>query len=325
MATIRAGYLAVALKIQEAADLSAGDVRARLNDSISDQYRNSGKWAYYVDHFGDGESGDVIYSCDSDTMKASYEISGGDTAAAKCVIDFDGAQDVVPRTVYEPEADEADHYAAMEESLKSENLCTGLPLYERFISKKERDSATSEDFAGKGKSFPILKPEDVSAAAHAMGRAGTGNLGPSGIKARIIAIAKRKGWTKQLPKAWQSDSADSMESSVTSANKGLKLVESAATTELIVLREARADYEIKLIAPGKGFQRVLPRRSPQARWPQRLQGWHPRLPQSSDRGGRVAATGGRRCEPCRGPHSGRDVPRVARQGAGALRAHEGVR
>ena len=289
MATIRAGYLAVALKLQEAADLSANDVRTRLADALNDQFRGTGKWAYLVDYFGDGESGDVIYSCDQDTMKASYEVSGGEGAAAKCVIDFEGAVDVVPRTVYEPEADEADHYAAMEEALRTEAIYTDLPIYERFISKKERDAADASDFAGKGKSFPILKPEDVAAAAHAMGRAGSGNVGPSAIKARIISIAKRKGWTKYLPKAWQGDDGEKVteagarnsardlcsiqaihdhaaslgatcgvKESSTSHQTGLTLVESAATVEVIHLQESKADYEIKLIAPGKGSSAFYP-------------------------------------------------------------------
>jgi hypothetical protein len=256
MATLRAGYLAVALKIQEAADaLSNNDTRARLSDAIQDQHRGTGKWANYIDHFGDAESGDVVYSADNDTFKAPYSISGTGDAAQKCVIDFDSAQDVVPRTVYEPEADEDDHYAAMEEALRTEAIYTALPLYERFIGKKERDAADASDFAGKGKSFPILKPEDVQAAAHAMGRAGSGNVGPSALKARIIAIAKRKGWTKYLPKAWQGD--DTKESAA-SHPTGLKLVESAMTTEVIRLQEARADYEIKLIAPGKGSSAFYP-------------------------------------------------------------------
>lgn len=38
----------------------------------------------------------------------------------------------------------------------------------------------------------------------------------------------------------------------------VNLVESAATTDPIVLREARADYEIKLIAPGKGSSAFYP-------------------------------------------------------------------
>jgi hypothetical protein len=168
---------------------------------------------------------------------------------------MEASVDVVPRTVYEEEAEEPDHYAAMEESFKASKLYVGLPLYERFISKKERDAADASDFAGKGKSYPILKPEDVGAAAASIGRAGSGNLGPSGLKGRIIAIAKRKGWEKYLPKAWQADKASEANKP---ASKGLQLVESAISTETIVIREAKADYEIKLIAPGKGSSAFYP-------------------------------------------------------------------
>ena len=80
----------------------------------------------------------------------------------------------------------------------------GIPLVERFVSKAERDTMDEGDFAGKGKSFPIAKPGDIMAAVHSMGRAGSGNYGPAALKARIIAIAKKKGWTKYLPKAWRA-------------------------------------------------------------------------------------------------------------------------
>lgn len=43
------------------------------------------------------------------------------------------------------------------------------------------------------------------------------------------------------------------------ANSAVKLVECAATLEPIVLREARSDYEIKLIAPGKGSSAFYPK------------------------------------------------------------------
>ncbi len=256
---ISPGLLAVALKLQEAQDsgdsLSANDIRARLSDSINDAFRGTGDYGYYIDHFGDAESGDVIFCCAGDTRKASYSMTAGTGSAATCVIDMEGAVDVVPRTVYEEEADEPDHYAQMGEAFKVQKLYTQLPVYERFISKAERDAADKSDFAGKGKSYPILKPEDVAAAASSIGRAGTGNLGPSGLKNRIIAIAKRKGWTKNLPKAWQDSSAS--EAKVPVAG-GLQLVESAISTEAIVIREAKADYEIKLIAPGKGSSAFYP-------------------------------------------------------------------
>jgi hypothetical protein len=251
---ITAAYLSVALRLQEAAGadtLSSNDIRARLADAIQDAHRGTGKWGYYVDHFGDAESGDVIYSCDGDTMSAPYSITSAG-GASKCIIDMESATDVVPRTIYEPEADEDEHYAAMEESFQRNGLYTGLPLYERFISKSEREKADASDFAGKGKSFPILKPEDVQAAAHALGRAGDKNMGPSGIKARIIGIAKRKGWEKYLPKAWQGSGTDTSEAASGAASGELSLTESAATVDIIRLQEARSDYEIKLIAPGKG-------------------------------------------------------------------------
>lgn len=263
---LTAAYASLALHLQEAAaDLSSSDVAKRLSDAVADHFRPTGEWGYYIDHFGDAEAGDVIFSCQGDTHRAPYEISST-AGAARCVIDFEAAEDVVPRTIYEVEADEEDHYAAMEEALRTEGLYAQLPVYERFISKKERDEASGEDFAGKGKSFPILKPEDIMAAVHAMGRAGSSNLGPSGIKARIIAIAKRKGWTKYLPKGWQAGGdTEGKEGNrgATSTGAGaaagsLALVESAETTEAIVLREARADYPIKLIAPGKGSSAFYP-------------------------------------------------------------------
>src|SRR2546430_15673732 len=131
---VQAQYLAMALHLQEAAgELSNSDICNRLRDAIADHFRGTGEWGYYLDHFGDDTSGDVVYSCSGDTCKAPYEIAGGGETAAVCTIDFESALDVVPRTIYEPEADEADHYAAMERELKAAKLYTALPLYERFV------------------------------------------------------------------------------------------------------------------------------------------------------------------------------------------------
>lgn len=245
------GTLLIAERIQEAAnDLGASDVRSRLQDAVQDVHRGTGKYGYYQDHFGDADSGDVVYSSDGDMMRAPYDMASGDGAAKKAVIHSDAAQKVQPRMVYEPACDEDSHVAAME----SEKLYTGgVPFYERFISKSERDSADAGDFAGKGKSFPILKPEDISAAVHAMGRAGSGNLGPSGIKSRIIAIAKRKGWEGSLPASWRST-----DSTKTEADKASKddttFVESCAASEVIRLSEAAGELNplVKIISAGRG-------------------------------------------------------------------------
>src|SRR5882724_1524355 len=205
---LTAAYAALALRLQESMDagdsLSAGDIRKRLSDACSDLGKGSGKWCYYLDSFGDGESGDVIYSCGGDTCRAPYEMSSGANGeTAKCIINTDDAEDVVPRTVYEVEQDEADHIASME-SLRTDKLYGDVvPVYERFIPKATREKASASDFAGNGKSFPILKAEDVAAAASSLGRAGPGNLDAGTIKSNIIRIAKRKGFP--LPKAWQKD------------------------------------------------------------------------------------------------------------------------
>jgi hypothetical protein len=261
------GYKALALRLQEG--LMHGDVRARLSDSLRDMAAGTGQWMSYMNHDGDGETGDVIYCCDGDMQKAPYVISciddGKGNSKAACTIDTSQAIDVVPVTTYQEEADDED-FGSMEESYKRDGLYTELPLYERFISKGERDAADSSDFAGKGKSYPILKPGDVMAAVHAMGRAGSGNDSSAGLKANIIKIAKRKGWTKYLPKAWQA--GGTKESEIvprgTVEPGTLKLVESYAwadadQAEAIRLIESTGqEMTLKLIAPGKGSSAFYP-------------------------------------------------------------------
>ena len=258
MAFLTAAYGLLALRLQEDnSALSNGDTQKRLSDAVSDHFKGSGGWGFYLDHFGDSDSGDVVYSHSGDTYKAPYEISGTPAVAS---IDHDKKTKVVPRTVYDEQEDEGDHYAKMREAA----LYTDgdLPLCERFVSQSERDKADESDFAGKGKSFPILKPEDVMAAVRSIGRAGSGNLGPSGIKARIIAIAKRKGWTKYLPKSWQGSSKAS-ELAPSSGSGSLKLSESIAFPVDVRLSEAfggdfKSSYNICLIKPGKGSSAFYP-------------------------------------------------------------------
>lgn len=232
------------------------DVARKLQGAVSDAHSGSGDYAYYIDHTGDGESGDVFYSKNGKTFGAPYEIAtrGGKSVAN---VDTDNARRVQSTVSYQDCADDDDEYAAMEEAglyTKGE-----IPLCERFISKKERDSMSDEDFAGKGKSFPINQPSDIAAAVHSMGRAGDKNLSSNSLKARIIAIAKRKGWTKYLPKAWQGDTSSSESARPTEG--ALKVRESAAVDqEILTLREAgaRGEYDIKLIAPGKGATAFYP-------------------------------------------------------------------
>ena len=257
----RVAYKALAEAVSD--PLSHNDVRKALGDQLNDSHPND--WTCVQDVFGDDQSGDVVYQHGGQLFKAPYSL-GTTNGKRTAEIDEDSKVNVVPHTSYEEEADDDDSYASMEAERKQQNLYKSLPTYERFIAKAERDAADSSDFAGKGKSFPILKPGDVMAAVRSMGRAGSDNVGTGTLKANIIKIAKRKGWTKYLPKAWQggTESSKSNDNGTTSealrnAKGELVLVEAAATLDTIKLIESKADYEIKLIAPGKGSSAFYPK------------------------------------------------------------------
>ena len=256
-ANLSGGFLAIAVKLQEAS-MAASDIGRKLSSAVQDAHKGTGKYAYYADHIGDGESGDVVYECNGDTMTCPYEMQdNGDGVAPTANLDLDSAKKVQRTVSYldEPDDTEAEHYAGMSEAWKRDGVYASLPmdLYERFVSKDERDKMDAGDFAGKGESFPINKPADVMAALRSIGRAGPGNYGAAKLRANIIAIAKRKSFP--LPKSAQGSDA---KESAQAAGGGLRLVESAATLEAIRLVEAKADYEIKLIAPGKGSSAFYP-------------------------------------------------------------------
>ncbi len=132
---LRGGYIAVAAKLQEAADASANDIRAKLTDNLNDQCRGTGKWCHLVEVL----DGHCVYSTDGGLKRAPFTESKVDMAAAV---------DVTPVTTYQ--------------------------------------------------------------------------------EAKV------------------------------SASESMHLVESASTVDVIHIKEAKADYEIKLIAPGKGSSAFYP-------------------------------------------------------------------
>lgn len=246
-------------KLQETIDLglSFSDIRSALSDCLNDLF--PGQYAYICDIYGDSESGDVVYYQGGDTYRAPYEI-GQANGKRVHVIHTDQAQDVLPRTVYDEEADEGDQMAGMSEAQRAEKFVERFPgsgewkhrpFSERFISKDERDAADSGSFAGKNKSFPILKPGDVMAAVRSMGRAGADNYGVDTLKKNIIRIAKKKGWTKYLPKSWQAGSDDKPTEGAKEAASEVLLI-----GDTVDLKEGAVGMDgtthLKLIAPGWG-------------------------------------------------------------------------
>jgi len=236
----------VAAKLQEAAAtaLANSDVCKWLSDSIQD-IAGEGSYGYYIDHIGDGTSGDVIYCCGGGLKKAPYQITSVNEKPF-CHIDADKAVDVLPRTTYEEEVDDQDHYASMEAA--GLYLPGQAKFAERFISKDERDKADEGSFAGKGKSFPILKAGDVKAAVASMGRAGAKNLGSAALKRNITAIAKKKGFAAELPDSWKDDAKESVDIEILG--------------DVIPLKEGAVGQDgtayLKLIAPGRGASGFYP-------------------------------------------------------------------
>ena len=132
--TLTAAFATLALRLQEAADMPHSTVRNRLQKAVQDAHKGTGKYAYMIDHTGDGESGKVIYQCDGDTKSAPYDISDGD-GTADTSLDLSKAKTVIPTVSYPEQADDDDHYARMSEGFIADKIYDSLPLYERFISK----------------------------------------------------------------------------------------------------------------------------------------------------------------------------------------------
>jgi hypothetical protein len=192
---LTAAFASFGLRLQEMATaMSHDDIRTRLRAALSSAYEGTGNWCYIYAIFGDDQSGDVVYECGNDLMRAPYTCSPNGAA-----VDTTKAVEVVPVTTYE--------------------LVTAGVLE-----------------AGRRNSSRDLKQLQA--------------IHDSSVGLGAACSAKESRREGTLPK----------ESAVTqsSAPGTLNLTESAATLEPIVLREARSDYEIKLIAPGKGSSAFYP-------------------------------------------------------------------
>lgn len=194
----------------DSADASHNDLCKWLSDALDD-CKDPGSWCCFQDFVGDGESGTVYFYCDGDLTAAPYTITQSGTSL-QVKIDMTQADDCLAVTTYKTEGDGLTGLSSGMEARRGLYLDGELPLYERNIPQKSRDKMDAGSFAGKNKSFPISKPEDVSAALHSIGRAGPDNHPPEKIKANIKRIAKKKGFP--LPKSLQDDDAKSEAASI---------------------------------------------------------------------------------------------------------------
>ena len=207
------------------ADGSHNEIRAAIQRALDAERMTLGPDApycfiadIYEDYFVQGEHGSFY--------RRDYTMNDDGTA-----ILGEDRTEVIPRTEYD-EVEEAQ-------------------TQERKISSEEREKAKASDFAGKNRSFPILRPADVTAAASSLGRAGADNYSTEQIKKNIIKICKRKGaaFMAKLPKKWREDMG--ME----------EAEETALTGDFVPLLEGLGQTGtalVKLIQPGWGDSGFYP-------------------------------------------------------------------
>jgi hypothetical protein len=99
------------------------------------------------------------------------------------------------------------HRAVAEERAAADDIAEKRQMDPDVGGGVDRDKIPDADFAGQGRSFPIVTPADVDDAARSIGRAGEGNYSSDKLKSNIISIARRKGpsFTEELPEAWKEE------------------------------------------------------------------------------------------------------------------------
>src|SRR5690242_995432 len=93
-------------------------------------------------------------------------------------------------------------------------------------SKAERDAMDESDFAGPHESFPIKTQADVHNAARLIGHADD----PAAVKAAIIRIAKRKGFS--LPASWADEDSGSSGETTKAASERSESVTTSKSRKL---------------------------------------------------------------------------------------------
>ena len=197
----------------------------------------------------------VVYQHKGQMMKRSYTSTPG-AAGSDPTITLGEPKNV--HTAYVDSAKDGDKVG------ESVAILTDMPTgyvvdKERLISKATRDTMDSKDFAGKHKSYPIEKPEDVDAALKSIGRAGADNHDAATLKANILRIAKRKGFAIPASDKGESVVTTLAEDEVLVTESAEFCLDSQELTEALIkgAKESAATGKpttipIKIIGPGWG-------------------------------------------------------------------------
>lgn len=223
-----------ALPHTESNDSLRGHLRSALNAKYG---TDNSRWDNPQPYIQDVFPSHVVYQHEGQTRKRPYKA------------EFSGKGQDPKVTLGEAKQVHVAYVDSTEAAKESIRILTDIPtgLKERNIPDAERQAAPEEDFAGKGRSFPILAAEDVKAALESIGRAGYDNYGSAELKKRILAIAKRKGFA--TPKA------DSKESVIITSDDGVVMVREGVSVMEVHVKEGHAlpkPIPVKLIGPGWG-------------------------------------------------------------------------
>ncbi len=241
-----ARILEAALPMEKSHDALRGYLRDALNKAHPSDSNSSWMDGPYV---RDVFPSHVVYDHKGDTLKRSYTVEHGPAGVDPKV------------TLGEPSKVHTAYVDCKGDVTESHRILVDVPAglvidKERFVSKNERDKADQADFAGKGKSFPVLTQEDVGAALHSIGRAGSDNHDAGTLKKNILAIAKRKGFS--IPASDEKEAVI-----ITLGPDEIMVTESALFTPdesvtIKTVKEGGTRVPVKLIGPGWGSMAYYP-------------------------------------------------------------------
>jgi hypothetical protein len=162
-------------------------------ESAADMY---GRWSHYEAHYFDANpfasegikcSNCVFYRQATDAVGVCEIVEGAVSAEGVCKLW------IIPAELRAPEA--------MTEGIKA--------AIDRDTTPKQREAMPAGDFVFPDtRNFPIVTPDDVSAAVSSWGRYG-GSESFDTFKQKLITLTKRKGqdFVDALPKAWLDEMA----------------------------------------------------------------------------------------------------------------------
>lgn len=159
-----AKFLAVefqnAQNLREASTMH-GDVRNQLASGVQDIHKDGFGYGYYVDHSGDGASGDVVYQSNGKLKKASYSIGKTEDGKRSVSIAHDKAKNVTAVTSYK----ESNETASESDRTRQDSADNSKQNGARVLDIQAMDRVLQERFSGLASSERLALIEKLTTVA----------------------------------------------------------------------------------------------------------------------------------------------------------------